>query len=98
MIGDVSSKLTEGSLTNRGVLRVYFHYRLVVIKDKKPSVKIVAEDLISQQKNLGITSLVAEQDVVRKINIIIDKYMIHTRKACTSILRIKEAKIYKFAK
>lgn len=73
LIGAVTASLPNGLPTVRDMLRVYFHYRLVLMKQKGPSVNIVAKDVIAQYDNLGIASIVV-QDVVRKIHRVIDRY------------------------
>lgn len=73
LIGEVTPHLPQGIPTVREVLRVYFNYRLVLKSAKKESVHSVVKDLISHSKRLELNNI-ANQDIVRKINVVIDKY------------------------
>lgn len=78
LIGEVSSCFPEGSPTIREVLRVYFYYRFVLLKQKDTSVKSIANNLIAHWRNLGLGTI-ADQDVVRKIEKVIEKYDLYKK-------------------
>lgn len=73
LIGQVTPNFAEVLPTIREVMRVYFHYRLVLLTSKKDSVARVIKDLIEHAKNLGVDTI-RDFDAIRKINNVISKH------------------------
>lgn len=91
LIGEVTPQLPEGLVTIRDVMRVYYNYRLVLLKSKKQSVNCVMKELIAHWKSFDVNTI-ASQDVVRKINNIIDKHDLYKKSMhrATETQRINE--------
>lgn len=67
------SSLPEGTPIVRDIMRVYFYNRLVLLKQKVPSVNSVTQQLIAYCKKLE-TPIIADTEIVRKITRVIEKH------------------------
>lgn len=93
LIGEVTSSFPDGIVTVRDALRVYFYYRIVLLKQRKPSVTSLANDMIAHWNKLGIATM-EDQDIARKINKILDKHDLYKKSMHrnTSTQRLNEQK------
>lgn len=73
LIGTLTSSLPKGCVTVRDVLRVYYFYRSVLMKERKSSINSLAKDLQAHYLEEGI-STIAPKDICRKIDKAIEEH------------------------
>lgn len=67
LIGSVISNLPDTTVTVRDMLRVYYYYRTVLLKERNSCINSLAKNLQAHHLQIGI-STIEPKDISRKIN------------------------------